>query len=129
MANVQIDMLEAIFRQKSDSSYKAVVRVKNLLLDDLRECHKPGSVTRMIDRYFNVDPDAFMLIASFDFIPKNPANAKAAARLREFDAKNESEKKSSPLTSECSIGESLHLHQFGLSDDLARLLRLRSLAQ
>lgn len=76
-------MLDAVFRQKSDSSYKATIRVKNFLLDDLRESNKPGSVTRMMDRYFTVDPDAFMLIASFDFKPKNVKEPRGAVRICE----------------------------------------------
>jgi len=70
-------MLEALFRQQTDSSYKAMVRVKNLLLDDLRETNKPTSVTRMMDRHFTVDPNAQMLIASFEFKPKSPTNSMA----------------------------------------------------
>lgn len=68
-------MLEALFRQQSDSSYKAMARIKNFLLDDLRETNKPTSVTRMIDRHFTVDPNAHMLIISFEFKPKSSANS------------------------------------------------------
>jgi hypothetical protein len=68
-------MLEALFRQQSDGSYKANARVKNFLLDDLRASNKPESVTRMMDRHFTVDPNAHMLIASFEFTPKKESNA------------------------------------------------------
>jgi hypothetical protein len=68
-------MLEALFRQQSDSSYKAMARIKNFLLDDLRETNKPTSVTRMMDRHFTVDPDAHMFVASFEFKPKSPSNS------------------------------------------------------
>jgi hypothetical protein len=68
-------MLEALFRQQSDGNYKAVTRVKNFLLDDLRASNKPDSVTRMMDRHFTVDPDAQMLIASFEFTPKNESHS------------------------------------------------------
>ena len=70
-------MLEALFRQQSDSSYKAMARVKNFLLDDLRETNRPTSVTRMMDRHFTVDPNAQMFIASFEFKPKSPTNSMA----------------------------------------------------
>jgi hypothetical protein len=75
LANVQIEMLEALFRQQSDSSYKAMARIKNFLLDDLRETNKPTSVTRMMDRHFTVDPNAHMLVAAFEFKPKSPTNS------------------------------------------------------
>ena len=68
-------MLEALFRQQSDSSYKAMARIKNFLLDDLRETNKPTSVTRMMDRHFTVDPNAHMLVASFEFKPKSQSNS------------------------------------------------------
>jgi len=68
-------MLEALFRQQSDGSYKAVARVKNFLLDDLRATNKSTSVTRMMDRHFTVDPNAHMLIASFEFKPKTSSNS------------------------------------------------------
>ncbi|CAF5064312.1 unnamed protein product, partial [Rotaria sp. Silwood1] len=71
LANVQIDTLEAVFRQKSDGGYKATGRVKNLLLDDLRATNKTTSITRMMDRYFTVDPNAHMFAASLEFKPKN----------------------------------------------------------
>ena len=71
LANVQIDVFEALFRQQSDSSYKAVARVKNFLLDDLRDSNRPDSVTRMMDRHFTVDPDAQMFVTSFEFLPKS----------------------------------------------------------
>ena len=74
MANVQIELLEALFRQQTDASYKAMVRVKNFLLDDLRETNRSTSVTRMMDRHFTVDPNAHMLVASFEFKPKSPTN-------------------------------------------------------
>ena len=74
---MQIDILEAMFRQQSDSSYKAVARVKNFLLDDLRDSNKPDSVTRMMDRHFTVDPDAQMFVASFEFLPKTPSRPMA----------------------------------------------------
>jgi hypothetical protein len=49
--------------------------VKNFLLDDLRETNKPESVTRMMDRHFTVDPDAQMLVASFEFSPKSQSRS------------------------------------------------------
>ncbi|UJR35157.1 hypothetical protein I4U23_027926 [Adineta vaga] len=81
LANVQIELLEALFRQQTDSSYKAMVRVKNFLLDDLRETNRPTSVTRMMDRHFTVDPNAHMLIASFEFKPKTSTNPMALRQL------------------------------------------------
>jgi hypothetical protein len=68
-------MLEALFRQQSDSSYKVMARIKNFLLDDLRETNKSTSVTRMMDRHFSVDPNAHMFIASFEFKPKTLSNS------------------------------------------------------
>ncbi|UJR10669.1 hypothetical protein I4U23_014864 [Adineta vaga] len=81
LANVDIDMLEAIFRQKSDGSYKATARVKNFLLDDLRETNKADSVTRMMDRHFTVDRDVQMLVASFEFTPKSTSKPVARRKL------------------------------------------------
>ena len=75
-------MLEALFRQQSDSSYKAMARIKNFLLDDLRETNKPTSVTRMMDRHFIVDPNAHMLVAAFEFTPKSPTNSMALRRCK-----------------------------------------------
>jgi hypothetical protein len=49
--------------------------VKNFLLDDLRETNKPESVTRMMDRHFTVDPNAQMLVASFEFSPKSQSRS------------------------------------------------------
>lgn len=68
-------MLDAIFRQQSNGAYKAVARVKNLVLDDLRASNKPESVTRMVNRHFTLDPDVQMLVASFDFTPKTESTA------------------------------------------------------
>jgi hypothetical protein len=82
LANVQIEMLEALFRQQSDSSYKAMARIKNFLLDDLRETNKSTSVTRMMDRHFTVDPDAHMFVASFEFKPKSPSNSMALRQCK-----------------------------------------------
>ncbi|CAF1245225.1 unnamed protein product [Adineta ricciae] len=87
LANVQIELLEALFRQQTDASYKAMVRVKNFLLDDLRETNRSTSVTRMMDRHFTVDPNAHMLVASFEFKPKSPKNPLA---LRQLSAQLES---------------------------------------
>ena len=75
-------MLEALFRQQSDGCYKAIARVKNFLLDDLRETNKPESVTRMMDRHFTVDPDAQMLIASFEFKPKSETRQKGLRQCK-----------------------------------------------
>ncbi|CAF5179993.1 unnamed protein product, partial [Rotaria sp. Silwood1] len=87
LANVQIDAFEALFRQQSDGSYKATARVKNFLLDDLRATNKSSSVTRMMDRHFTVDPNAHMLVASFEFKPKNQSRPTA---LRQLTAQLES---------------------------------------
>ncbi|CAF1242324.1 unnamed protein product [Didymodactylos carnosus] len=46
LADVRIEALETIFKQMNDSSYKAVGRIKNFLLDDLRETHQSAGVTR-----------------------------------------------------------------------------------
>ncbi len=78
-------MLEALFRQQSDSSYKAMARIKNFLLDDLRETNKSTSVTRMMDRHFTVDPNAHMFVASFEFKPKTSSNSMT---LRQCKMKN-----------------------------------------
>jgi len=87
LANVQISMFEAIFRQRSDASYKASIRVKNFLLDDLRVTNKAGSVTRMMDRHFTLDPSAHMLVVSFEFKPKNTSRKVV---VRQLNAKLES---------------------------------------
>ncbi|CAF3667368.1 unnamed protein product [Rotaria sp. Silwood1] len=87
LANVQIDTLEAVFRQKSDGGYKATGRVKNLLLDDLRATNKTTSITRMMDRYFTVDPNAHMFAASLEFKPKNQTRETG---LRQITAQLES---------------------------------------
>ena len=48
--------------------------MKNFSFDDLRASNNPESVTRMMDRHFTVDPDAQMLIASFESTPKSEEN-------------------------------------------------------
>jgi hypothetical protein len=70
LSNVEIETFELVFRQSSDSSYKATARIKNFLFDDLRETHKQDAVIHMINRHFTVDPNAYMLIASLDFKSK-----------------------------------------------------------
>lgn len=50
-----------------------MARVKNLLLDDLREANKSTSVTRMIDRHSMVHPNTYMFIGVFEFSPKSPS--------------------------------------------------------
>jgi len=75
-------MLEALFRQQSDSSYKAMTRIKNFLLDDLRETNKSTSVTRMMDRHFTVDPNTHMFVASFEFKPKTSSNSMALRQCK-----------------------------------------------
>ena len=67
-------MLEVLFCQQSDQSYKAMARVKNLLLDDLREKKKTSSVKRMIDRHSKVDPNTHMLVGAFEFKPTSSSN-------------------------------------------------------
>ena len=79
---MEIDMLEAVFGQQSNGSYKATARVKNFLLDDLRATNKAESVTRMMDRHFTVDPNAQMLVASFEFTPKSATQAVARRRCK-----------------------------------------------
>ncbi len=59
-----------------------MARIKNFLLDDLRETNKPTSVTRMMDRHFTVDPDAHMFVASFEFKPKNALNSMALRQCK-----------------------------------------------
>jgi hypothetical protein len=73
-ANVRIEMLEAHFRQLSDSSYNAEARIQNIALDDLRGAHSPNDVTRLIDRNFNVDPNVQILIVTVKFKPKTRTN-------------------------------------------------------
>ncbi|CAF1212266.1 unnamed protein product [Rotaria magnacalcarata] len=87
LAYVEIETLEAIFRQSSDGSYKATARVKNFLLDDLRETNKSTSVTRMMDRHFTVDPNTHMFIASFEFQPRSQSRSTG---LRQLTAQLES---------------------------------------
>ncbi|CAF3899768.1 unnamed protein product, partial [Rotaria magnacalcarata] len=87
LAYVEIETLEAIFRQSSDGSYKATARVKNFLLDDLRETNKSTSVTRMMDRHFTVDPNTHMFIASFEF---QPISQSRSTGLRQLTAQLES---------------------------------------
>lgn len=81
---MEINLLEALFRQQSDSSYKAMARIKNFLLDDLRETNKPTSVTRMMDRHFTVDPNAHMFVVSFEFQPKAVTNSLALRQCNDF---------------------------------------------
>ncbi|CAF4508473.1 unnamed protein product, partial [Rotaria socialis] len=87
LANVEISMLEVLFCQRSDQSYKAMARVKNLLLDDLREANKTSTVKRMIDRHSRVDPNTHMLIGAFEFKPASSSNSMP---LRLFSAQLES---------------------------------------
>ncbi|CAF4729486.1 unnamed protein product [Rotaria sp. Silwood2] len=75
LADVKIEMLEALFNQLSDTSYKAMARAKNLVLDDLRVTNQSASLTRMIDRHFTVDPNTHMFIGSFQFKPKSSSNS------------------------------------------------------
>lgn len=110
-----------MFRQKSDSSYKAMARIKNFLLDDCRQNKSSNSVKRMIDRHFSVDPKSFMLIGSFDFKPKNE-NSSTAFRQRSFFFFLSSWRFCSRFFSQRATRKSLHLHQFGLFDDFTRFL-------
>ncbi len=75
LANIQIEMIEALYRQQSDSSYKAMARVKNFLFDDLRETNKSTSVTRIMDRHFTLDPNVPMLVLSFELKPTSSTNS------------------------------------------------------
>ncbi len=77
LANVEIETFGFIFRKFSDTSYKFTTRIKNFRCDDLRETHQADAVIHVIDRHFTVDPDAYMLIATLEFIPKDQITSKA----------------------------------------------------
>lgn len=100
-------MFDTIFSQKSDGSYKATARVKNFILDDLRASNKADSVTRMMDRHFTVDPDIQMLIASFEFEPKN--ESRSAVRDCAY-RRNLVRLTSDFVLSDCTAGKSLYLY-------------------
>ena len=118
-------MFEAIFRQKSDASYKASIRVKNFLLDDLRVTNKAGSVTRMMDRHFTLDPSAHMLVVSFEFKPKNTSR-KVVVRQRKIEFFSSFNQTFSLLFvfSQRQTRKSLFLHQFGLFNGFTRFFHL-----
>ncbi len=59
--------------------------MKNFLSDDLRETHRADSVTRVMNRHHTVDPNAYMLIASLKYTPKDQKNNIAQRECKSFD--------------------------------------------
>lgn len=70
LANVEVDLFKVAVQQYSDSSYKVMANVKNLLFDDLRPKDEAGIVVHMIDRHSIVDPNAYLFTVSLEFKPK-----------------------------------------------------------
>ncbi|CAF3896761.1 unnamed protein product, partial [Rotaria magnacalcarata] len=77
LAYVEVDVLDVLVRQCSDSSFKVTASVKDFRFDDVREADKVGAVVHMIDRHFTVDPNAYMLNASLEFKPENKTRSVA----------------------------------------------------
>ncbi|CAF1105334.1 unnamed protein product [Rotaria sp. Silwood1] len=85
--DLRFEMLKAHFRQLSDSSYDGKAQIQTLLLDDLRKANEFNSVTRMIDRNFNVDPSAPMFTVTLEF---KKENEQQSSGVRQVDAQLES---------------------------------------
>lgn len=68
-------MFEARFRQSSDSSYNLALRIKNFLIDDLRQSNKAESLTRMMDIAFNAKPNDCMFLTTLEFKPAKTEEA------------------------------------------------------
>ncbi|CAF1293254.1 unnamed protein product, partial [Didymodactylos carnosus] len=68
--DLRFEMLKAHFQQLSDSSYNANAQIQELVLDDLRETNQSDSITRMINRNFNVDPNIPIFNVNVEFKPK-----------------------------------------------------------
>ncbi|CAF1279791.1 unnamed protein product, partial [Didymodactylos carnosus] len=68
--DLQFEMLKAHFQQLCDSSYNGSVQIQELVLDDLRETNRSDSITRMINRNFNVDPNILIFTVNIEFKPK-----------------------------------------------------------
>jgi hypothetical protein len=47
------------------------MRVKNFLCDDLRNTHQADAIIHVIDRHHTVDRNAYMLIATLEYKPKD----------------------------------------------------------
>ncbi|CAF4025308.1 unnamed protein product [Rotaria sp. Silwood2] len=85
--DLRLETLKAHFRQLSDSSYDGKAQIQTLLLDDLRETNKSNSITRMIDRNFNVDPNASMFTVTLEF---KKENEQQSSGVRQVNAQLES---------------------------------------
>ncbi|CAF4497379.1 unnamed protein product [Rotaria socialis] len=81
LAYVEVDVLDVLVRQCSDSSFKVTASVKDIRFDDIREADKVGAVVHMIDRHFTVDPNAYMLNTSLEFKPENKTRSVAQQLL------------------------------------------------
>jgi hypothetical protein len=55
-------MIETLFRQQSDSSYKSMIRLQNFHVDHLLQTNQ---ATRIVDRDFTIDPNIHMLVVDF----------------------------------------------------------------
>jgi hypothetical protein len=74
LINMRIEMLEGHFQQFSDESYNAKAQIQYFLMDDLRKTTPPNSITRLLDRNFNVDQNAQMFFVTVTFNPKSETN-------------------------------------------------------
>jgi hypothetical protein len=89
LINMRIEMLEGHFQQFSDESYNAKAQIQYFLLDDLRITNPPNSITRLLDRNFNVDHHAQMFILTVTFNPKSETNPNGVRQGKERkDKKN-----------------------------------------
>jgi hypothetical protein len=79
---MRIEMLEGHFQQFSDESYNAKAQIQYFLMDDLRKTTPPNSITRLLDRNFNVDQNAQMFIITVTFNPKSETNLNAVRQGR-----------------------------------------------
>jgi hypothetical protein len=82
LINMRIEMLEGHFRQFSDESYNVKAQIQYFLMDDLRKTNPPNSITRLLDRNFNVDHNAQMFILTVTFNPKSETNPNAVRQGR-----------------------------------------------
>ncbi|CAF1170061.1 unnamed protein product [Rotaria sordida] len=85
--DLRFEMFKADFCQLSDSSYNGKAQIQTFLLDDLRETNKSNTVTHMIDRNFNVDPNVPMFTVTLEFKKENKQQSNG---VREVNAELES---------------------------------------
>ena len=67
LGNIEIKVIETLFRQQSDSSSKAMIRFQDFLLDDLRQTN----ATHIISRYITIDSNPHMIILDYEYKPSN----------------------------------------------------------